>query len=126
MFKPTIIDYTSPYATYQCTLKVEAYSNGRTALCLIDAEDGSPVCTATINVPEVELKPNEVIIKNYSENEGILDVLVNAGIVTPTGRYISIGYVSCPVCIIDPNHLCENEFELCNKCGVSDCDNCPY
>jgi hypothetical protein len=44
------------------------------------------------------LDENEVAIKNYSENEGILDVLVAEGIVKSPHRYVNSGFVKIPIC----------------------------
>lgn len=87
----------TPYSEYQVELAKGSYSNGRTAIELIDAEDGCPVMVATINVPEVELAEGEIIIKNYSENEGVLEFLQENEIVGPVKRNIGTGFVSCPV-----------------------------
>ena len=56
-----------------------------------------PVLIATVNIPTEELKDDEVIIKNYSENEGVLDVLVRAGVVSEPIRTIETGHVTVPV-----------------------------
>ena len=89
-----------------CEVVKHQYNNGRTALELIIAENdetrelykGEPMATATVNMPSFNLESDEVVIKNYSENEGMLETLIVAGIVTPTGKSISNGFVSCPVC----------------------------
>lgn len=64
-----------------CYVFFGEYSNGRTAIQLDLKSNGDPFIVATHNIPEAHLEENEVIIKDYGENEGILDVLVNAGIV---------------------------------------------
>lgn len=74
------------------------YDNGRTAITLIDQEDGMPYCTATINVPEIDLLPDEVIIKNYSENEGILELLEKAGYIQDTGDIVYVGMAEANIC----------------------------
>ena len=71
------------------------YPNGRVALQLVDEE--GPVATATVNVPEAELAADEVCIKDYAENAGVLDLLVLMGVVEPTGRRIPTGFVDVPV-----------------------------
>lgn len=76
------------------------YDNGRPSIKLTIAETGEPMATATINVPYVELKEGETIIKDYSENEGMLKVLEEAGIVKSTGHFVNSGFVSCPVVTI--------------------------
>ena len=91
---------------YTCHVKKTKYTNnGRIALQLVSAIDDlkndvykeEPLFTATVNLPPEPLQPNEVIIKNYSENEGMLDALVDAGIVKTTGRIIQSGFVTCHV-----------------------------
>ena len=55
-----------------------------------------PVAVATLNVNGLEL--DEVAIKNYSENEGVYDALLEAGVIFPKHRELSTGYVTVPVC----------------------------
>ena len=74
----------------------QRYSNGRTAIELI-CEDGDPMCVASVNVPALALAKDEVIIKNYSENEGVLEALIHAGIVSDTGETVKMGFVECPI-----------------------------
>jgi hypothetical protein len=80
------------------------YADGRLAIALIDARDGSPVATVTTNVPEVELAPDEVLVKDYAENAGILDVLAQAGILQATGRRVALSqWAAGSVCrLLDP------------------------
>jgi hypothetical protein len=85
------------HAEYNVFLKKGKYSNGRTAIELIDAEDGCPVMTATVNIPDAHLEKDEIIIKNYSENEGVLDFLIENGITSKPDRWIASGWVTCPV-----------------------------
>ena len=70
------------------------------ALSLVDEE--GPVATATVNLPDVPLGKNQVLIKNWSENEGMLDALVAAGVVKPTGETVRSGFVEVPVCELQP------------------------
>jgi len=88
----------TPYGSYTVSLEWNKYgSNGRTALELIDVEDGSPVMTATVNIPDAHLEPDEMVIKNYSENEGVLEFLQENNIVGPIIRTVRTGFVTCPV-----------------------------
>lgn len=82
---------------YECYVNKAFYDNNRTALQLIDKESGLPVCIATVNVPETELQDDEVIIKDYSENQGVLKVLEDAGIVKMTG-ITRTGMVPVAIC----------------------------
>ncbi len=94
------MDKTSvKFKRWNCRIEKLTYSTtGRTALHLIDIVDGSPVATATVNIPEVELANDEVIIKDYSENQGMLDVLLENNIVGQPIRWVSSGFVKLPVC----------------------------
>lgn len=58
---------------------------------------GSPVCTATINMEYHRLKADEVVIKNYSENHGLLPVLLAANVVTLTDARINSPYGLLPL-----------------------------
>lgn len=82
---------------WNCTLNYSTYSNKRTAIELIDAEDGMPIAMATVNIPDASIESDEVIIKNWSENEGIREALQVAGIIGPTLRKIPTGFVLATV-----------------------------
>lgn len=60
-------------------------------------EPGEPVMTATSCLIDYPFQEGETAIKNYSENEGILDVLVNAKIIELTGKFAYSGCCSFPV-----------------------------
>jgi hypothetical protein len=83
-----------------CTIQKRQYGNGRVALSLIDEE--GPVATATVNLPTATLDRNQVLIKSYAENEGLLEALVAAGVVKATGETIRSGFVELPVCELQP------------------------
>jgi Rieske Fe-S protein len=90
---------TIKFKDYDCYLVQQKYRNsGRVALQLIDSYDGSPVAMATVNIHYIELAPGEVIVKDWSENEGMLEALVNAGIVEDTGRVVRTGFVDANIC----------------------------
>lgn len=79
------------------------YQSGGIALQLY-CEDGEgfyePYCMASVCIPGA-LSNNEIAIKNYSENAGILDILIENGVVNEPHRYVSSGFVSCiPVCTL--------------------------
>lgn len=89
------------FHNYNCILVKKFYAHGnRVALSLIDEDDGEPIATCTVNLPNESLRDDEVLIKDYSENEGILDCLVKAGVVKDTGKRVCSGYVSIPICQI--------------------------
>ncbi|MCC4791146.1 hypothetical protein AB6E39_25845 [Vibrio splendidus] len=92
---------------FDCCIAKRHYANGVIALELIAAETddninndtfpGERICVATTCVSNANLLTNETCIKNYSENTGIEDVLVEAGIIKLTGKSCRTGYVSVPI-----------------------------
>jgi len=66
---------------FNCIVQIGAYGNGRMAISLVSKEDHEPVATATVNLPAEPIMGGHVFIKDYSENKGMLDALVSAGIV---------------------------------------------
>lgn len=87
------------------------YSNGRQAIRLFDGH--GQVAVATANVPGAPLGPREALIKDYSENEGMLAALVAAGIVRDTGRRVASGFIELPVVeIVDPDAPVNRELHV--------------
>jgi hypothetical protein len=74
-------------------------TNNRPALFLIDCSDGSPA-RISVNLPQIEMADNETAIKNYSENDGILEHLIKDGIVSEPVRFVDSGFVQVPICKI--------------------------
>ncbi|MFB2836595.1 hypothetical protein [Floridanema evergladense] len=89
---------TVNFIDYECQVKVSRYADGLTpCLRLVDSE-GIPVATATVNVSNLQLAPDCVVIKNYSENEGILEALIAAEILHPTGQTVPVGHCIGHIC----------------------------
>lgn len=90
--------FQPPYSEGPVTVYLQSrnYTSGNVRIDLIDACDHCPYMSVTVNVDGLD--ENEVAIKNYSENEGILDVLVNEGIVKPPHRHVKSGFVLIPIC----------------------------
>ena len=87
------------FAGFRCHVRHSTYLvNNRTALILTDVEDGADVAVATVNVPSEPLKPGEIILKTWSENDGILEALTEAGIVADTGRRVPCGHTEGVIC----------------------------
>jgi hypothetical protein len=97
-----IIEHTSPYynITYKLSVSLSEYSNGQNAILLYDTADGFPYATASVSLPNYEMDSDEVAIKNYSENEGILESLITAGIISKPHLIITSGHVNIPICKI--------------------------
>ena len=85
--------------TYNFNLEVGHYGNGRLALSMV-CLDGELYAHCTVNLVSVPLADDEVAIKDYSENEGMLDFLVQQNIVSPQIRSVSsdTGWVRFPIC----------------------------
>ena len=75
--------------------------NDRVAIELM-LEDGEPWAVATVNMPEIPLAEDEVIIKTYSENEGVLECLLAANVVSKPLRYVPAGYTQVPIVKLHP------------------------
>ncbi len=84
------------------SIKLDKYANGRTRINLIDALDNEPYAVATTNLPDVLLLDNEVLVKDYSENEGVLEFLTTNNIVVPTDKWVTTGFVDVQVCVLNP------------------------
>lgn len=67
------------------------YPNGRLALALVDPHTGEPLAKITVNVPECPLQEDEIIVKSYSENLGMLEWMLNSGLAEDTGKPVIVG-----------------------------------
>ncbi len=85
------------FKEWDCVLEYGTYNNQRVTIQLNNAEDGMPIATATVNLPDLPLPPDHVFIKSWSENEGIREALQVAGIIGPTLRKIPTGFVLATV-----------------------------
>lgn len=96
------------FAGVLCDVIHHRYQRSKqTALCLVVADHpdnephghapGMPFATATLAVPGAKLGSNEVVIKDYSENSGLLKALTDAGWVEPTGQFVQVGFVQAPI-----------------------------
>ena len=92
MYNPTIF-----FGGFTCEMQLDHYTNGNKCIKLVDTRDGSPVATATVNLDGVELSANEVMVKDYSENKGMLAALRDCGICENIVDVMQSGYVDIPV-----------------------------
>lgn len=79
----------------------QTYDRGGLRIQLIDA-DGNPFAIASVAVSGVELEPDEIIVKDYSENEGMLDFLVDNNIVELTDLSVFVGPNMCKIAKVLP------------------------
>jgi hypothetical protein len=83
-----------------CWVVKGQYANGGTAL-LVHADvagHAELIATATVYVEGTPLRADEVLINDYSENDGLKAALVLAGIVKQTGRVVHTGRVTVEIC----------------------------
>ena len=89
------IEFVSSYTDEVIELEVERamYDNGQNAISLYF--EGEPYMTATVAVNGVyPIEENDVVIKNYSENTGILEALVAGGIIEEPHATIGMNFVT--------------------------------
>lgn len=93
------------FKRWDCVMEFGQYSNSRVAIKLIDANNGEPVAVATINLPDEPLGKDEIFIKDYSENTGMVNALYNAGVISNPIGYSYSSFVIIPKCklLIEPN-----------------------
>lgn len=75
------------FSNYLCEVVLAEYRNGGTSISLIDKENGEPVATASAWIEGLD--QDEIAIKDYSENTGMLRSLVNYGIVRFPHRFLN-------------------------------------
>lgn len=84
---------------YDCNVEFSTYtSNEAAGIMLVDNED-SLVTVASVNVENsAKIAEDEVAIKDYSENVGIEEVLISAGVIENEFEYtVPSGFVNIPV-----------------------------
>lgn len=88
------------YKGESVVIKKRYYDNGRMAL-ILDCASGEPYGKITVNVPEEHLLKDEMFVKDYSENEGMLSWCQEIGLVIKVIAYVEQGWVKIPKCKID-------------------------
>jgi hypothetical protein len=96
----------------ECAPVFGLYKNLRLCIHLKDPE-GMPFATATMNEPGLKLEAGQTLVKDYSENKGMVKALEQAGIVRPlyphpVGRFGAETWV-CQLCELDTEE--DEEFE---------------
>lgn len=94
---------TSAYGNYPNCVPVKLrYHDGNPRLSFSDSETGEQIATVSANLPEYAhlLRENQIFMKTYSENQGMLECLVREKILEATDRSVSNGFCSFPVATI--------------------------
>lgn len=81
----------------KCIVKKFHYSTGNLGLKLVSKEDGMPVMSCTICMNN-SLRENQVIIKDYSENKGIYNALLENNLIKAYSRRVTVGLEYGLVC----------------------------
>lgn len=89
------------FKNWDCVVKQGKYiDNNNTALVLFEEITGEIIAKATVNTGET-LPEDFAFIKDYSENEGVLEALKNAGIIKEIVGKTQLGYVEAPLVKLD-------------------------
>jgi hypothetical protein len=99
--------YKGPYGEYSISIRMLKYGNGQHRMEFIDSEDGFPVLVASVAIDE-SLGSDQIAIKDYSENEGVLKFLMEEGIISSPLKYFNSGFVRIPICQINETFLKES------------------
>lgn len=86
------------FCGYKCNIKVERYMDGSPAIKLVASEfveedavfPGTPVATATVCLDNWLLSDGEVLIKAYSENTGMVEALVEGGLIQKPHMHLDL------------------------------------
>lgn len=88
----------------KCKVEKASYRDGTFALCLVASEsqgeifEGELICKVTTNVPGYALPDGYCLIKDYGENQGVLPLLEDLGVVRDTGERVPCGYTYANLC----------------------------
>jgi len=108
MSKKTI-ELTTPLFTETVEFRISSYTNNRNLYVGLSSRDDEgfvePFTDVTVNLG-VTLPPFQAYIKNYSENEGILDFLLKNGFGKTIGERQS-DYVEHPLFLFEEERLKE-------------------
>lgn len=103
-------DKVVQFKDWRCNVHLERYvDNDSVAIVLRNADpikeddyqeepDMADIAVATVNIPKIKLNLDEVAIKDYSENEGMLKALVMANIVHMPHKFIKNKFTEFPIC----------------------------
>ncbi len=75
------------------------YINGQLAVFVHD-HSGEPIAELSIMQDSIELAPNEFILKEYSENQDLVQDYIEANVFCPANRLVLVGSQLCPICQI--------------------------
>jgi hypothetical protein len=86
------------FKQWNCVVKLTHYRDQRPALILRHEFTGEDILVASVNLPDVPLRNDEILIKDWSENEGVLQLLMDNGVIGPVIENVPTGMVSAQKC----------------------------
>lgn len=105
------------YHDFPCRWKAAYYAEGGLALSLVCTRDtafcraGQQLVSATVEFAGLDIT-SEIAIKNHSENEGILNLLIAQGVVKEPHRYIRSNHMDIPICRLTDEAIAWIEEEM--------------
>lgn len=100
--KSTFGFHTSWGDIVKVTLTAGQYQNGAKALQLIDTSDGGPYAIATVNTGKT-YDDDQIVVKDWSENEGMVDFLTEIGFIDQVVGVEPCGYALAYICHLSPD-----------------------
>jgi hypothetical protein len=79
---------TLVFSGYNCVVQKNTFPDGSTCISLVDADDGMPIVRASVSVDGITVGDNQTLIRNSSECEGMAQVLIDNGIISPVGAKV--------------------------------------
>ena len=80
-------------------LQISRYPNGQKRVRVHDCY-GEPIAELSLMSDDIDLAKDEVILKEDSENAGLIEDFMLSNLFTPTNRFVLIGAHLCPICQI--------------------------
>jgi len=90
------------FAGFNCFIKIRPYNSGRIYMTLHDIEDNMQVARVTLDIDTIPHIDNLIIVKDYSENEGMYKALLDAKVILPCERkYVLTQNQLALICFLD-------------------------
>jgi len=91
----------------EVTIEIKEYQNNHRKAILLKDSEGMPYTTATMNVDVNDVPKDFVVIKDYSENQGVYKFLVNNNVIMPVNRSYPLAFSEAPICLLNDESLWE-------------------
>lgn len=84
-------------AEFKGKFLLQKYPNGQLAVYYNDV-DNFPIAELSLREDSADLGPSEFILKDYSENADLIEMLLESGVIETTDRFVLVSGRLCPVC----------------------------